>query len=352
MASPGLRAHFTLETVIRHGLVDLVPVKADMLFRALYAKVGDPAIKVNPTYAPTLNAEPYGAMRTSARAPLLAAMALAAAARHEIDPFANPIYLELARQAQGDPRIPVLAMALWLEFAGKSSGPPDARVSHAGLPAIWDRALAHREADAELLANIAGTEMFVERFEPRAREFFAWYAQRKDLTPDQRVNTASRLAWLLDEPEQAAALLKGLKEGVPGWELPGARSAIALARLAKKYDAESARQLLYIFYTRFEIAEINLEELDYTGMGNALECSGAGKELLELAAEYVRQAELNRSGYVSAELYAAGSDLYLRAGDLNRAREIARRGVRLVPASVAARRRDSRGARSRWRRER
>jgi hypothetical protein len=335
MASPGLRAWSTLEAALRHGLVDLVPAKADMLFRALYFKVGDPETKVDSAYAPILNAEPYGAMRTSARPPMLAAMALAAAARHETNPFANAIYRELAHQAQDDPRIPVLAMALWLEFDGRYAAPPDRRASYAGLPAIWGRAVARRAEDAELLANIAGTESFVENFRPQAKAFFAWYAQRKDLTPDQRVTTASRLARLLDMPEQAASLLEGLAVDVPGWELPGARSAIALARLAKRYDAESARQLMYIFFTRFDIAEITLEELESSGMGGALEHSGARKELLELAAEYVRQAERGGGHRESAQLYAGASDLYLRAGDLKRAREIARRGLALMPASVA-----------------
>jgi hypothetical protein len=335
MASPGLRASSTLEAVLRHGLVDFVPAKADLLFRALYLKVGEPETKVDSTHVPTLDAEPYGAMRTSARPPMLAAMALAAASRHESDPFADAIYRELARQAQDDPRIPVLAISLWLEFDGRNVAPPDRRASYAGLPAIWGRAVARRAEDAELLANIAGTEPFVEKFKPQAKAFFAWYAHRKDLTPAQRVTTASRLARLLGLPEEGASLLEGLAVGVPGWELPGARSAIALARLAKRYDAESARQLVYIFETRFEIAAINLEELEYSGMGGALEHSGARKELLELAAEYVRQAEARAGKSSAAEWYAAASDLFLRAGDLRRAREMARRGLPLVPASVA-----------------
>ena len=49
---------------------------------------------------------------------LLAAMALLAAARHETDPFANPVYIGLAEQAKDDPRIPVLAMATWIELIG------------------------------------------------------------------------------------------------------------------------------------------------------------------------------------------------------------------------------------------
>jgi hypothetical protein len=306
-----------------------------MLFRALYFKVGDPATKIDSTQARIFNAEPHGAMRTSPRPPMLAAMALAAAARHDVNPFANAIYRELARQAQDDPRIPVLAMALWLELDGRYIAAPDRRASYAGLPAIWSRAVARRAVDADLLANIAGTEPFVEKFEPQAKAFLAWYAQRSGLTSEQRVATASRLARLLGMPEEGASLLKGMPVDVPGWELPGARSAIAMARLAKRYDAESARQLLYIFFTRFDIAPVNLEELEYTGMGGALEHSGARKELLELAAEYVRHAEPRAGKSLAAEWYAAASDLYLRAGDRKRAREIARRGLPLVPASVA-----------------
>jgi hypothetical protein len=316
-----------------HGLADRVPALSAELIHGVYLTVGEPEVR---TYSPNeqiLDAEPYAALRHSTRPSLLAAMALVAAARHEADPFANPVYHALAHAAQDDPQIPVLAMALWLEFVGRNVTPPDLRVSYAGLPVIWDRALARREQDPELLANIAGTSAFVEKLQPRAKEFFAWYAQLPGLTPYQRVATASRLVRLFDMPEEAESLIAGLKVGVPGWELPGVRSEIAIARLARGYDAESARQLLYIFFTRFHIAEIRLAEID-SGMGGPLEHSGARKELRELGAEYLRQAEAPDRLF-AAELYAAASDIYLRAGDRELARQIARRGLPYVPGSTA-----------------
>lgn len=85
------------------------------------------------------------ALRKGARKSLLAAMALVAAARHEADPFSNPVYLKLAQQAKDDPEIPALALSLWVEIVGMSGSPPDFRVTHAGLPAICDRAVARKE---------------------------------------------------------------------------------------------------------------------------------------------------------------------------------------------------------------
>ena len=63
---------------------------------------------------------------------------------------------------------------------------------------------------------------------------------------------------------------------------------------------------------------------------DALEVAGARDELRELGAECLRQAQAADDDPVAADWYAAASDLYLRAGDRERARELARLGLPFV----------------------
>jgi hypothetical protein len=148
VSSFGLESSETLEAILRHGLVDLVPGKSSRLMRGLYGSIGDPKEKIDTPEEQLLDSSAAEELRKSPRKSVLAAMALVAAARHEADPFANPVYLKLAHQSKDDPRIPALAVGLWIEIVGMSGSPPDFRVTHAGLPAIWDRALARKEQDA------------------------------------------------------------------------------------------------------------------------------------------------------------------------------------------------------------
>ncbi len=263
-------------------------------------------------------------------------MALVAAARHEADPFANPVYLKLSHQAKDDPRIPALAMGLWIEIVGMSGSPPDFWVTHAGLPAIWDRAVGRKEQDAVLLEDMAGTLAFLHTLKPQAQEFLLWYAQRPGLTPYQRVSAASLLARHFDKDEQAALLLQGIGDDVEGFDVPGVRTEVAIARLEKGYDAESARQVMreeLNNFERFGIRTVVFGSL-VSPERDTLERAGARDELRELGAECLRQAQAAKDDPVAADWYAAASDLYLRAGDRERARELARLGLPFVAARV------------------
>ena len=60
-------------------------------------------------------------------------------------------------------------MATWVEFIGMNGWAPDFRVTHAGLPAIWERAVARRQQDAALLAKIAGDLASLDELKPQAR---------------------------------------------------------------------------------------------------------------------------------------------------------------------------------------
>ena len=155
--------------------------------RGLYDNIGEPDAKMDTPEEQELDSLTDAVLRKTARKSVLAAMALVAAARYDTDPFANPVYLKLARKAKDDPQIPALALGLWIEVVGYGGSPPRFLLTHAGLPAIWDRAVARKEQDAILLEDIAHTVAYLDVLKPQAREFYLWYMQRPGLTAEQRV---------------------------------------------------------------------------------------------------------------------------------------------------------------------
>jgi hypothetical protein len=325
----------TLEGVLRHGLVELVPSKTAKLMRGLYGSVGEPDAKVDSPEEQLLDSSASQALRKARHQPVLAAMALVAAARHEQDPFANSVYQKLARQAKDDPRIPLLALALWTEIVGMSGSPPDFRVTHAGLPAIWNRALERKQEDVVLLEDVAGTMAFLGKLMPQMREFFLWYAGRPDLTPVQRVEAASRLARHFGDHETAAKLLADVGDRVEGYDLPGVRAEVARARLAKSYDAEAARTVLGDILDDFGRNGIRFADFNDVRR-DVLERAGAYDELRQAGDECLRQAKIADADAKgsAAYWYAMASEFYLRAGDRERARAIARLGLPYVPDLV------------------
>ena len=72
------------------------------------------------------------------------------------------------------------------------------------------------------------------------------------------------------------------------------------------------------------------------GKRDALELSGARNELRELGAVYVREADATDYRPFKSEYYAAASDYYLRAGDRERALELARRALPYMPDNIRA----------------
>jgi len=334
--SSGLEATTVLDAVLRHGLVDVVPAKSSRLVRGLYGDIGQPDEKMDSPEAQLLDSGTAQALRRSPPRSLLAAMALVAAARQDADPLDNPIYLGLLRKADDDPRIPALAVGIWIEIVGVSGFPSDFQVTHPGLPAMWERAVSRRDQDLHLLADLAGTMAFLNKLVPQAREYLVWYAGQPGLTPSQRVETASRLARHFDLYEPAARLLEGLGTEMEGYDIRGVRGEVAAARLRTGYDPATARAVagdLFDEFTQYGVrfgafgSSIGTER-------DALERSGAVEELRGLGAECLRQAEALAGEPQSAEWFAAASDFYLRAGDRELARETARRGLPYVPAAV------------------
>ena len=323
----------TVEAVLRHGLVDLLPRNSAKLLRGLYVSIGGREASMAPSTTQVDN-ETMAALRLTPPKTLHACMALVAAARREANPFGNPVYLKLARLAKDDPRIPVMALGMWTEVVGMSGSQADRGVSPAGLAAIWNRALENKERDAVVLEDIAGTLAYLDELKPQARDFFIWYSQRPGLAEGDRAYLARLFAETFDLPEKAAALIEGVDENVEEYDIPRVRWSIAVARLARGYDAASAKLALTLALQTPD------DKIRYRAHGSAeivaLERAGAREELRQLGAAFLARAEsLRRTEEFfhrtqAADFMAAASDAYLRAGDLERARDIARRGLPLA----------------------
>jgi hypothetical protein len=334
LGSSGFEPGEVLDGVLRHGLVDLVPAKSGELMRGLYSDIGEPDEIVDTPEERMLDSSAAATLRKSPRKSVLAAMALVAAARHDTNPFGDPVFLKLAHQAENDPRIPALALGLWIEIVGMGGWPSDFWVTHAGLGSIWERALARKEEDLVLLVDMASTLAFLDELKPQVQPFFLWYTQRPNLTPYQRVGAASHLARSFDLPEQAAALMEGIGDDVKGYDVPGVRSAVATARLARGYHAESARTVVRELLDDLADYGGRFSSRDETTLLDALERSGAREELRVLGSDCLRRAAAVDGQPLAADWYASASESFLRAGDRERAREAARRGLPHVPALV------------------
>jgi hypothetical protein len=325
----------TLEMVLRHGLVDMVPAKSDKLMRGLYDSIGEPDAKMDTPEEQELDSLTDAVLRKTPRKSLLAAMALVSAARYNTNPFANPVYLRLARQAKDDPLIPALALVLWFDVVGYGSSPPRFMLTHAGLPVIWDRAVARKEQDAILLEDIAHTLAYLGVLKSQSQEFYAWYLQRPGLTAEQRVGPASALARFFEMPEQAASMLEGVGDDVKSdYDIGGVRTSVAAARLAKGYDAGAAQLVMRTIFDEInsrDIYSISFDRFFDTEYRDALERGNARDELRELGDECLRRAKAAGGKPEAADWYAGASDFYLRAGDRERAREMARLGLPFVP---------------------
>jgi hypothetical protein len=332
--SLGLSAGDTLEVVLRHGLVDLVPRKSAKLMRGLYENIGKPDATMSSPEEQLLDSSAAAALRKAPRRSVIAAMALAAAARYERNPFGDPTVLALEATAKADPRIPAYALALWFEVVAMSGVPPDFRSTPEGLAKLWERAMARRDSDADMLLDIAGTPAFVDRLPVEMRQFLLWYAGRSGLTPLQRVEAASPLARHFGLFEEAAGLLKDVSDSVEGYDVPGVRVEVADARLAHGYDTDAARLVTAAISDGFLRNGTRYEFFSNDRERDALERAGAHDELRSLAAECLRRAAAEEGGPAAANWFAAASDLLLRAGDIERAREVARLGLPYVARIV------------------
>ena len=120
-----------------------------------------------------------------------------------------------------------------------------------------------------------------------------------------------------------------------GWGMFSVRTDIAVARLAKGYDAASARQLVNNIVGVANISARHIHDSDR----RETRCAGKQRRPQRIARArrgYVREAEATDYRPFKSECFAAASDYYLRAGDRERALEMARRALPYMPDLIRA----------------
>ncbi|HKE93313.1 MAG TPA: hypothetical protein VKB34_03320, partial [Povalibacter sp.] len=271
------------------------------------------------------------ALARKARDPVaLAAIALLAAARHEDDPFANPIVQALSAKAAHHPAIPLVAIHFWMEVID-GGNTFDKSVRFRGMGRIWEVIGSSAQLDAHIVGDVAGSAAFHQELREMVRPVLLRFAARDDLSADEKAGLASQLAryyGLVDEPER---LMSSGGKDAPGYSIVGIRASIAMARLRSGYDAQSARLVIADVLADTSAPSV-FTDFDNESHLGALEKGSAKNELRQLAAAYLNAAAA--AGDRAGPWYAGASDCYLRAGDREKAIETAGAGLKYVPAAV------------------
>jgi len=318
-----------LDAVVRHGLVDEVSRRSKRLFAALGRRNGLPNIflaDMAQDYPGSAAARLSDTQRSRIS---LAAIALMAAARRTPEPFADATVRKLSRATGDDPLIPATAIWVWTEITA-GVDVYDKWVEFPGLPAIWRKVAAQADLPYEPVNRLAYITVFQHALRPELEPVFRGFARRSDLTPSQKADLAGQLAlyyYLVDEPER---LMREGGSHADADQVQGARTLIGMARLRAGYDAAGARAVQAHIFD--ELATPGLPMRLSPGFDDTrldpLERAGAKRELREIADEFVRRAREYCCEADVSMLFANASDCYRRAGDRERAIEVAREGLK------------------------
>jgi len=309
------------EAVVRHGLTDLIaPYERRVLSGTRdHVMTGTEALR---SLGFQMEDDDYPkVVRRTDDADTLAAIALLTAARHDEDPFSNPVVRRLSAKARNAAQAPLAAVLIWLELIQGGNG-YDMQVGFRGLPKLFAAMGANPALSPDAVLRIASDASFEEQTDELALPLLRRSAARPDLTNRQKAALASVLARSYDLADDAERLLRSGGEAAENYSVHGLWSEIATVRLHTRYDAKSARIVAEEVVARMEWgAHPRFED----ELLDALERSGAYDELRELAHIYEERAT-KMSDDAGAWL-ANASDCYLRAGDREAAVAIARKGL-------------------------
>ena len=320
------------DAIIRHGFVDLVPRKSGLLVRAARERLTEGTKLMKIFGDPASKESPQQLARASKSEVILAAIALLTAARHQEDPFADATVQLLMRKARNDPMIPFLALDVWHELI-QYGGTSFKSVTFAGFRSIWSRVSARREQAPEYVDDIVDWLEFYGVLRDETKVFRLWFANRTGATAIQKAVTARRLVNEYSAADAAEQLLGSLGAPIPDHDVSDIRASIVIVRLKSGYDESAARLLVSYQFDDLMRTKVG-SRTTVAAIPGALEKCGAVRELRELADENLRRAQAFRSSAESMKWYAEASDLYRRAGDREKAREVARLGLPFVADEV------------------
>lgn len=264
---------------------------------------------------------------------ILAAVALAAAAQRQSDPFVDPTAQDLITKSGDVVAVAVIAAKFWFVidtygiFNKKTTYPP-------GLPKIWSVIVAAPALDEKLLVSLATADSFTQNAQELQLPLYKRFLSLAEASSKSKVIIASVFANQYGYVEDAKKLMVGGGVNADNYDIEGVMSGIAEAQLLKGYNAEAA-QLVVKNLQREDVLEYTSYRCLCESSLKALQMARANEELKLLAEFYLAQARnTKRAPEQRANFYALSSDCYLRSGEKKRAIEVAKLGLPIVPLAV------------------
>jgi hypothetical protein len=259
----------------------------------------------------------------------LAALVLLTASIRSDDPYKHPIVRSLMAEAGSAPAVNALALTLWYEII--IGGDLGGRIQPRGLPRVWDEVL--KSPYASTATGRLGSFAWYMGFPNASLQLLKVTMADPQASNDAKASASSALAryFHLDGPIQQHYDAGGFDP--KHWHLPGIRLEIAVARLARGYDASAVRVIEDHAKRAIEREAFHLDR----ELLAALEKGGARDVLIGLADLYLQHARSSQANaFDRSNWYEHASDCYRRAGRIEQALSAAREGMRIVSVAMSA----------------
>lgn len=266
-------------------------------------------------------------------ATLLAAIALAAAAQDNIDPYSDPYvkqYLELSNNKFA---VSFIALQLWSEIDTYYLSRA-AEDSPKGILSILRTVEKSEQLTTSQLISLIWDWSQTDRDNLiiTARSKLNYFISSS--STEEKVRLASRLASRFKDSQSAKSLMAAGGNLAESYYIEEANIDIAIATLNGQYDESSARALV-----NYALSSSELEQASYKNrfpnIPDVLEKGHALNELKELANGYLLAGENELfSPERRGDLYALASDCFLRSKDKDAAISAASKGLAFVKDAV------------------
>lgn len=265
-----------------------------------------------------------------------AAIALAAAALTEQDPYQHPIVKNLIAKAKNDPAIERYALSVWHRAntyrewdGGKKLSRPK------GMRAIFEHIVAFPQYETAALLGLSG-HAWDQGYTEQGLALLRMVLARSDVTSEQKLRVSRQLAIFYNRLEEAQALLSSLKPLPQSRMLALAEVDIAIATLRVGYDKDAAQRLVLACTDPITNDECSPPQRPLWGSyWKPLSAANAKKELLALAELFYERATASslRPEY-RGQAFAQASETFRLADDRRRAVHVAKEGLQFVVPAV------------------
>lgn len=264
---------------------------------------------------------------------LLAAIALAAAAQDNIDPYSEPIVKKYLELSNNEFAVSFIALQLWSEIDTYNLWKA-AENSPKGILNILRTVENSEQLTASKLSDLIWSWSETDRDNLIATTQAKLDYFISSSSKEEKIDLASRLARSFKDAKSAKLLMDAGGNSAENYNLEGIYTEIAIAILSEKYNENAAKLLVH-----YALSPSELEQASYKNrlenIPEALENGGALNELKELANGYLLAAENKQfRAEHRGDLYALASECFLRSKDKNAAIAAASKGLVFVKDAV------------------